>query len=45
MTIDIKIPNVGESISEVTISSWIKKTGESVEQDEPSVKLNPIRPR
>ncbi len=32
--IEIKIPAVGESISEVTIASWNKKEGESVKMDE-----------
>ena len=35
MTIEIKVPSIGESISEATISSWIKKTGETVQQDAP----------
>ena len=34
MAIDIKVPTVGESISEVTLLKWIKKTGEYVERDE-----------
>jgi 2-oxoglutarate dehydrogenase E2 component (dihydrolipoamide succinyltransferase) len=34
MAIEIKIPALGESISEVTISSWIKKEGDYVEMDE-----------
>ncbi len=32
--LQIKVPTVGESISEVTISSWNKKTGDYVEMDE-----------
>lgn len=32
--IDIKVPTVGESISEVTLLKWIKKEGEYVERDE-----------
>ena len=32
--IEIKIPTVGESITEVTISQWLKKEGEYVEMDE-----------
>jgi 2-oxoglutarate dehydrogenase E2 component (dihydrolipoamide succinyltransferase) len=32
--IDMKIPEVGESISEVTISTWLKKDGDAVEMDE-----------
>lgn len=32
--IEIKVPTVGESITEVTIGSWVKKDGESVKRDE-----------
>lgn len=32
--IDIKVPTVGESISEVTLLKWTKKAGEYVERDE-----------
>lgn len=32
--VDVKVPSVGESISEVTIASWIKKDGEMVKLDE-----------
>ena len=32
--IDIKVPTVGESISEVTLLKWIKKNGDYVERDE-----------
>jgi 2-oxoglutarate dehydrogenase E2 component (dihydrolipoamide succinyltransferase) len=32
--IEVKIPTVGESITEVTLSSWAKKDGDSVEMDE-----------
>ena len=34
MAIEIKIPVVGESISEVTISQWLKADGDYVEMDE-----------
>ena len=34
MSLEIKIPPVGESISEVTLSRWIKADGEFVEMDE-----------
>ncbi len=34
MSLQIKVPPVGESISEVTLSKWIKKDGDSVEMDE-----------
>ena len=32
--IDIKVPTVGESISEVTLLKWLRKEGEYVERDE-----------
>jgi 2-oxoglutarate dehydrogenase E2 component (dihydrolipoamide succinyltransferase) len=32
--IDIKVPTVGESISEVTLLKWLKKSGDYVERDE-----------
>ena len=34
MAIEIKIPTVGESITEVTISEWMKEDGELIEMDE-----------
>jgi 2-oxoglutarate dehydrogenase E2 component (dihydrolipoamide succinyltransferase) len=34
MAIQIKVPSVGESISEVTIANWLKKDGDTVKQDE-----------
>ena len=32
--VEIKVPAVGESITEVTVSSWSKKEGDSVKMDE-----------
>lgn len=32
--VDVKVPAVGESISEVTIASWVKKDGDMVKLDE-----------
>jgi len=34
MPIEIKVPSVGESINEVTLTKWIKKDGDWVERDE-----------
>jgi 2-oxoglutarate dehydrogenase E2 component (dihydrolipoamide succinyltransferase) len=34
MLAEIKVPTVGESITEVTLVKWIKKTGEWVDRDE-----------
>jgi len=34
MAIEIKVPTVGESITEVTISNWLKNDGDFIEMDE-----------
>ena len=34
MGIQIKVPAVGESITEVTIANWLKKDGDAVQLDE-----------
>jgi len=34
MVAEIKVPSVGESITEVTLVKWIKKTGDWVDRDE-----------
>ena len=36
---EIKIPNVGESVSEVTIAQWFKQVGDNVKKDEAIVEL------
>ena len=39
MAIELKIPSVGESITQVTISSWLKADGDYVEMDEAVAEL------
>tara|TARA_Y100001970_G_scaffold288487_1_gene415914 strand:- start:1912 stop:3225 length:1314 start_codon:yes stop_codon:yes gene_type:complete len=39
MTEEIVVPVLGESISEATVSKWLKKSGEDVKADEPIVEL------
>ncbi len=34
MAIEMKVPSVGESVTEVTIASWVKKDGDQVKMDE-----------
>ncbi len=34
MALEIKVPAVGESINEVTVSRWLKNDGDYVEMDE-----------
>ncbi|WP_374951225.1 2-oxoglutarate dehydrogenase complex dihydrolipoyllysine-residue succinyltransferase [Mucilaginibacter sp.] len=38
-SLEIKVPTVGESITEVTLSRWIKKDGDQVEMDEAIAEL------
>src|SRR5438105_3505546 len=39
MPIDIKIPSVGESITEGTISRWLKNDGDAVHEGDPILEL------
>ena len=39
MATDIKVPTLGESVSEATIGRWFKKPGDVVKADEPLVEL------
>jgi 2-oxoglutarate dehydrogenase E2 component (dihydrolipoamide succinyltransferase) len=39
MSVEIKIPSVGESVSEVELGEWLKKEGDAVSQDEAIVML------
>jgi 2-oxoglutarate dehydrogenase E2 component (dihydrolipoamide succinyltransferase) len=39
MATEIRVPTLGESISEATVGKWFKKTGDSVSADEPLVEL------
>ncbi len=39
MAIELKIPSVGESVTQVTIASWLKQDGDYVEMDEAVAEL------
>jgi 2-oxoglutarate dehydrogenase E2 component (dihydrolipoamide succinyltransferase) len=39
MTVELKVPAVGESITEVQIGDWFKKEGQAVQADEPVVSI------
>lgn len=39
MSIEIKVPTVGESINEVTLAQWLKQDGDYVEMDETIAEL------
>jgi len=39
MPIELKVPEIGESITEVEIGGWLKKSGDAVKKDESLVTL------
>ena len=39
MSIEIKVPTLGESVAEATVARWFKKPGDAVKQDEPLCEL------
>ena len=39
MSNQIIVPSLGESITEATVSKWLKQVGEQVDSDEPLVEL------
>ncbi|MGH7306172.1 MAG: biotin/lipoyl-containing protein, partial [Candidatus Rokuibacteriota bacterium] len=39
MRVELRVPSAGESITEVQIADWLKRTGDRVRQDEPVVLL------
>jgi len=39
MSIDIKVPAMGESVTEATVARWFKKEGDAVKRDEPLLEL------
>ncbi len=39
MSIQLKVPSLGESIQEATIGAWLKKEGDPVQVDEPLVEI------
>jgi pyruvate dehydrogenase E2 component (dihydrolipoamide acetyltransferase) len=40
MIIDIKMPQMGESVTEGTLVRWLKKVGERVKHDEPLLEIS-----
>ena len=39
MATEVRVPTLGESVSEATIGTWLKKVGDTVKVDEPLVEL------
>ena len=40
MTVSVTMPQLGESVTEGTVTRWLKKVGESVQADEPLVEVS-----
>ena len=39
MSNQIVVPSLGESVTEATVSKWLKQVGDNVDADEPLVEL------
>src|SRR5512146_231355 len=39
MSIQLKVPSLGESVTQATIGAWLKKEGDPVQADEPLVEV------
>ena len=39
MTVEVKVPTLGESVTEATIGEWLKQPGDPVKLDEPVASL------
>jgi 2-oxoglutarate dehydrogenase E2 component (dihydrolipoamide succinyltransferase) len=39
MSVEIRVPSLGESVTEATVAKWFKQVGDSVNADEPIVEL------
>lgn len=39
MGVEIKVPTLGESVTQATVAKWFKKAGDAVELDEPLVEI------
>ena len=42
MATEVKVPTLGESVTEATVGQWLKKPGEAVAADEPIVSLETV---
>ena len=40
MTVTVSMPQLGESVTEGTVTRWLKKEGERVEADEPLLEVS-----
>ena len=40
MSVSVSMPQLGESVTEGTVTRWLKKEGERVERDEPLLEIS-----
>ena len=40
MSVDVVMPQMGESITEGTVSKWLKQAGDRIEKDEPILEIS-----
>ena len=40
MSVEVVMPQMGESITEGTVSKWLKAVGERIEKDEPLLEIS-----
>ena len=38
-TVELKLPKMGESVAEATLTNWLKEVGDTIEQDEPVLEI------
>ena len=38
-TVELKLPKMGESVAEGTLTNWLKEVGDTIEQDEPVLEI------
>ncbi|AMC64468.1 pyruvate dehydrogenase E2 component dihydrolipoamide acyltransferase [Mycobacterium tuberculosis variant africanum] len=43
MAFSVQMPALGESVTEGTVTRWLKQEGDTVELDEPSWRCRPTR--
>ncbi len=36
---ELKLPKMGESVAEATVTNWLKEVGDTIELDEPVVEI------
>ena len=38
-TVELKLPKMGESVAEATLTNWLKEVGDTIEEDEPVLEI------